>query len=189
MIDEASLLDAALARELEVVAILGPGSGITGVLRGIETDRVLLDSGNALTLLRRSAVLGWELAATAEARDLLLGGADEVRDLPVPTGLQLKRKAAALPVAVDVPWGTVSSEAAKVSLGQLIENLAAAFGGILDEFGDPALEGLAGVRVVAAHRASVTMEEGYLTVQIALEDGRPGRPSLEQLREALEGGL
>lgn len=143
----------------------------------------------ALTLLRRSAVVGWELAATPEARDLLLGGADEARDLPVPTGLQLKRKAAALPVAVDVPWGAVSTEAAKVSVGQLIEDLATALDGIIAEFGDPALEGLSGIRVLAADRASVRMDESYLTVDVALEDGRPGRPSLVQLREALEGGL
>ena len=169
----------------EITLHLRGGQQLRGLLRKAGAEALVLE-GHTLSVVRREAVDAWATEATAEARALLLDLHDDDPDAPVPTRLQLKRRASALSPSVDVTWDAWDNDAARVSLGLLLNSLSEALAYVRDTYGSEALAPLRAVRVDAPAPPGASRSDGTFVIGAKPTRGPLGRPNKDALVHALE---
>lgn len=171
-----------------------PGRGFCLLLqrhdgsRGLGDDVAYIDAGSVEAV----TVHGARRSAAA----LSAGAVEAPTGEPPPTRLALKRRGAEVagglseavgaPVALEIAWPTVpEASEAMHGLGGLLEDVGAALGEVVREFGGEALRGKAGiVRIEGGAAPGVALRDAVLVITADLGRGRPGRLDREALRRA-----
>lgn len=172
----------------EVTLHLRGGQQLRGLLRKANAEALVLE-GHTLSVVRRDAVDAWVTETTAEARALLLDLHDDDPDAPVPTRLQLKRRASVLSPPVDVTWEAWDNDAARVSLGLLVDSLSEALAYVRDRYGSEALAPLRAIRVHAPAPPDANRRNDTFVIDADPTRGPLGRPNKDALVHALERDL